>query len=157
MRNRVFEIVMMLIDYMRGDAGRLSDADDFWEALEAQGYSDDEISSAYSWLLKRFEHTPKSYFSDFPTGHTSNRILTSLERSHLAPEAHGLLIKLLNAMVISDEQFETIMGRVSVYVTQPVTLEQAKLIVSSVLFSELDEFDALALFDADGGQASYVT
>jgi len=155
MRNRVFEIVVFLIDYMQGDAGRLSDTDDLWPALESQGYSDDEISSAYSWLLNRFENTPQNYFSGFPVTHSSNRILTAFERSQLTTEAHGFLLKLLYASVINDEQFETIMERISTFGPKPVTLDQAKLITSSVVFSELDEFDTLTLFDTDGDYTSF--
>jgi len=155
MRNRVFEIVVFLIDYMQGDAGRLSDADDLWSTLESQGYQDDEISSAYSWLLKRFENGPLHFFSSFPTRHFSNRVLTDSESSQLTTEAYGFFLKLLNTSVIDDEQFETIMDRVSVFGPKPVTLDHAKLIASSVLFSELDEFDALSLFDTDGDHISF--
>ncbi len=156
MRNRVFEIVVFLIDYIQGDAARLSDTDDLWATLEAQGYSEDEISSAYSWLLKRSENTPQRYFSSFPAEPSSHRILTSSERGQLTTEAHGFLIKLSDTSVLSDEQFEIIMNRVTAFGPRPVTLDQAKLLVSSVVFSELDEFDAIELFDSDGDHTSFV-
>jgi uncharacterized protein Smg (DUF494 family) len=156
MRNRVFEIVVFLIDYMQGDAARLSDTDDLWATLESQGYSEDEISSAYSWLLKRFENHPQRYFSSFPATPSSHRVLTASERSQLTTEAYGFLIKLSNTSVLSDEQFETIMNRLSAFGPMPVTLDQIKLLASSVVFSELDEFDAIELFDSDGDHTSFV-
>ena len=149
MRNRVFEIVVFLIDYMQGDASRLSETDDLWTMLEAKGYSEEEISSAYSWLLKRFENTPQRYFSSFATTHSSRRVLTPMERSQLTTEAHGFLIKLVDAAILSDEQFEIIMDRLSAYGPGPAILEQVKLVASSVVFSELDEFDAASLLDSD--------
>lgn len=156
MRNRIFEIVAFLIDYTQGDMGRLSDTDDLWGALEDQGYSDDEISSAYSWLLKRFDSPPQQLFSAFPKTHSSNRILTSSEGSQLTTEAHGFLIKLLNLSLIDDEQLETIMDRVSIFGPKPVALDQIKFIASSVAFSDLDELDGLSLFDADGDLSSFL-
>ena len=156
MRNRVFEIVVFLIDYMQGNAARLSDNDDLWMTLEAQGYSEDEISSAYSWLLKRFENTPQRYFSGFPTARCSHRILTVSERSQLTTEAYGFLIKLLKTSALSDEQFEIIIDRLSAFGPKPATLDQVKLIASSVLFSELDEFSATELFDSDGDYHGFV-
>jgi len=156
MRNRVFEIVVFLIDYMQGDAARLSDTDDLWATLEAQGYSEDEISSAYSWLLKRFENTPQRYFSSFPATQSSYRVLTTSERSQLTTEAYGFLIKLSNTAALNNEQFEIIMNRLSAFGPMPVTLDQIKLLASSVVFSELDEFDAIELFDSDGDHTSFV-
>jgi|GEM_PF-1166671 len=156
MRNRVFEIVVFLIDYMQGDAARFSDTNDLWATLEAQGYSEDEISSAYSWLLKRFENTPQRYFSSFPATPSSHRVLTASERGQLTTEAYGFLIKLSNTSVLSDEQFEIIMNRLSAFGPIPVTLDQIKLLASSVVFSDLDEFDAAELFDSDGDHTSFV-
>jgi uncharacterized protein Smg (DUF494 family) len=156
MRNRVFEIVVFLIDYMQGDAARLSDTDDLWATLEAQGYSEDEISSAYSWLLKRFENTPQRYYSDFSTTLSSHRVLTISERNQLTTEAYGFLIKLSNTAVLNDEQFEIIMNRLSAFGPRPVTLDQVKLLASSVVFSDLNEFDAIELFDSDGDHTSFV-
>ncbi len=155
MRNRIFEIVAFLIDYMQGDTGRLSDTDDLWAALEEEGYTDDEISSAYSWLLQRFGSSPKQIFSAFPKAHSTHRILTPTERSQLTTEAHGFLIKLLNLSIINDEQLEAILDRVSVYSPKPVTLDQIKLLVSSIVFSDLDEIDAFELFDATGDRSSF--
>ncbi len=149
MRNRIFEIVVFLIDYVQGDLARLTDADDIWITLESQGYSVDEISSAYSWLLKRYEGTQQHFFSSFSQANFSNRILTATERNHLTVEAYGFLLKLLNTSVIDNEQFETIMEHVAMYVPKPVDVEQIKVIASSVIFSELNELDSLALLEVN--------
>jgi uncharacterized protein Smg (DUF494 family) len=155
MRNRIFEIVVFLIDYMQGDANRLAESDDLWATLEARGYSDDEISSAYSWLLKRFEAAPRHYYSEFPSIQSSRRILSPSERGQFTTEAYGFLIKLHDLSVMDNEQFEAIVDRVAAVGPMPATLEQIKMIVSSVVFSDLDEYDALALFDSDGDFSSF--
>ena len=156
MRNRVFEIVVFLIDYMQGSAGRFSGADEVWDVLEAQGYSDDEISSAYSWFLKRLDNAPQQFFSAFPKQHSSNRILNPLERGLMSTAAHGFLLKLLSLSLISDEQLEAILDRLSAYGPKPATLEHIKLIASSVVFSDLSETDALAMFDGKSGRSHFV-
>ena len=156
MRNRIFEIVAFLIDYTQGDMGRLSETDDLWATLEAEGYSDDEISSAYSWLLKRADNTPQQLFSALPKRHSSHRVLNASERSQLTTGAYGFLIKLVNLSLIDDEQFETIMERVSIFGPKPVALDQIKFIASSVAFSDLDELDGLSLFDANGDLSSFL-
>ncbi len=156
MRSRIFEIVVFLIDYIQGDTGHLSESDDLWTSLEAQGYSEDEISSAYSWLMKRFDSPSQQLYSSFPKTHSSSRILTSLEHSQLTTKAHGFLMKLLNLSLIDDEQLEAIMDRVSSFDPKPATLDHIKLIASSIVFPDLDEFDALTLLDAKGDYSSFV-
>ncbi|MFQ6007538.1 MAG: DUF494 family protein [Candidatus Zixiibacteriota bacterium] len=156
MRNRIFEIVVYLIDCLQGDPGRFTATEELWEELEAQGYSDDEISSAYSWFLKRFGSTPQRFYSSFPREHSSQRILTVAERRQLTTEAHGFLIKLLNHSLLNDEQLEAILDHVSAYGPRPATLDHIKLIASSVLISDMDEFAALAMFDTKGGSSHLV-
>ncbi len=156
MSNRIFEIVVYLIDYMQGDPGRFAATDELWEELEAQGYSDDEISSAYSWLLKRFDSSSQRFFTSFPKEHSSNRILTVAERSQLTTEAHGFLVKLLNRNLINDEQFEAILDHVSAYGPKPATLDHIKVIATSVVFSGWGEFDALAKPDETGSSSHFL-
>ncbi len=147
MRNRVLEIVVFLIEHIKGDASRLSDTDDLWATLEARGYSDDEISSAYSWLMRRFENTPQRFFSEFPATDVSYRILTQSERNRLTTESHGFLLKLIDAGVLNYEQFEIIMDRLSSADRRPAALEEVSSLASSVVFSELDEFEAQMLLE----------
>ncbi|MEW5993043.1 MAG: DUF494 family protein, partial [Candidatus Zixiibacteriota bacterium] len=114
------------------------------------GYSEEEISSAYSWLLKRFDHAPYEFYAKFPERRSSLRVLTSEERGRLTADACGLLLQLSRSGVVDQEQFETILDRVATFWSRPVTLDQFKLIAASVIFSELDEEDAPQLFDAEG-------
>ncbi|MFH1372323.1 MAG: DUF494 family protein [bacterium] len=147
MRNRVLEIVVFLIEHIQGDASRLSETDDLWATLEARGYSDDEISSAYSWLMRRFENTPQRFFSEFPATDVSHRILTQSERNRLTIESHGFLLKLINARVLSHEQFEIIMDRLSSADSRPAVLEEVSSLASSVVFSDVDELEAQMLLE----------
>jgi uncharacterized protein Smg (DUF494 family) len=156
MRNRIFEIVVYLIDYMQGDPGRFAATDEVWEELEAQGYSEDEISSAYSWLLKRFDSSPQRFFSSFPKEHSSHRILTVTERSQLTTEAYGFLIKLLNRNLINDEQFEAILDHVSAYGPKPSTLDHIKVIATSVVFSGWSESDSQAKLDEKSSRSRFL-
>jgi uncharacterized protein Smg (DUF494 family) len=148
MRNRILEIVVFLIDFMQGNKGRLSGSDELSTVLEAEGYSEDEISTAYSWLLQRFDNAPEQYFSEIPTMNASSRVLTPNERMQLTAEAQGYLIKLLNLSLIDHEQFESILERAAVFGPKSVSLDQLKLIASSVVLSGIDEMDDIDLSDA---------
>ena len=141
MRNRILEIVVFLMDYMGDERERQSEADDVSAALRNLGYSDQEISSAYTWFLEQFKGTPEQFFSKFPKNHSSQRMLTDTERMYITSDAQGLLIKLLDSTIISDEQMEAILERAIFFATEPITLEQIKIIASAVVFNETDELE----------------
>ena len=145
MRNRILEIVVFLIDYMQGHNNAGSGAADVSSVLEAEGYSEDEISSAYSWLLQRYDNVPEQYFSDFPPAQSSVRVLTQSERTQLSAEAQGFLLKLLHVSLIDSEQLEMVLERASTFGPRAVDLDQMKLIASSVVFDDLDDFDSVVL------------
>ena len=130
---------------MQGNKGRLSSSEDLSSVLEAEGYSQDEISTAYSWLLQRFDNAPEQYYSDVPPMNSSSRIMTPTERMQLTPEAQGFVLKLINLSLVDHEQFESILERVAVFGSKSVGLEQIELIASSVILADFDEFDDVSL------------
>jgi len=145
MRNRILEIVVFLIDYMQGTKTAGGGSDDVSTVLEAEGYSEDEISSAYSWLLQRYDSAPEQYFSDFPPAPTSVRILTQSERTQLSAEAQGFLLKLLHMSLIDSEQLEMVLERVSTFGPRACDLDQMKLIASSVVLEDLEDFETVSI------------
>ena len=142
MRNRILEIVVFLMDFMREHAERQPAPDDISLELKDMGYSELEIDTAYNWFLEQFNSSIEEYYAEFPENGTSIRILTHEERQQLTPEAYGFLLKLLNSHIIDPEQFETILERVL-----PINLDQMKIIVSSILFREIDHLDIGTFFD----------
>ena len=141
MRNRILEIVVFLIDYMQGNKGRLANSDELSSLLSAEGYSEDEISSAYTWLLQRFDNAPEQYFSDFPVSTSSIRILSQSERVQMSPEAYGFLLKLVSQSLISSEQCEIILERAAMIGPRSVSLDHIKLIAASVVMADFDDLD----------------
>ncbi|MFH1686817.1 MAG: DUF494 family protein [bacterium] len=150
MSDRILEIVMFLMDYMRSHQNRLADTDDFSLTLRNMGYTDNEISSAYFWLLNRFDSAPEELFADFPLVSQSTRVLTEFERQRITTGAHGLLLKLINLGLIDDEDLETILERVAIFSADPVDEEEIKMVASSIVFGDIDEYSD---YDLIGGGA----
>ena len=148
MTNRILEIVVLLMDYIRDNQGHPVDSDDLSMSLRSLGYSDSEISSAYSWLLERFEQAPEQHFSQLPERSQSIRVLTPVEQAVLTVEGQSFILKLYNGGIIDDQQFEELLDRISILGSKPVTLEQVKLIASTVLFQEFEEADLLSMLEA---------
>ncbi len=147
MGNRILEIVVYLMDHMWENQGRLPSVDDLSPDLKNRGYSESEITSAYSWVMDRYESAHETYYSRFPQTHSSNRILTAEERSRFSTEAFGFLIRLLNLRLIDDEQLESIIERGVLFGPETVDVDQAKLIVSAVVFEEFGEVESHRLFE----------
>ncbi|RKX27608.1 MAG: hypothetical protein DRP47_06275 [Candidatus Zixiibacteriota bacterium] len=156
MRNRVLEIVVVLIDFMQGNGASLMSSEEVSMTLEAEGYSEEEIASAYSWLMQRSDNAPEQFFSQFPTSGSSVRILTQAERIQLSSEAYGFLLKLVHLSLIDAEQLELVLERVTVFGPRAVDLEQVKLIASSVIFEDIADLDLLELVDHSGAQSMRV-
>ena len=66
MRDRILEIVVFMVDFIQEKKGQMSSTEELSSTLKTMGYSDLEISSAYAWLMERFDDSPEKYFSDFP-------------------------------------------------------------------------------------------
>lgn len=147
MRNRILEIVVYLMDHIQEHRGQIIDIEDLSANLRGLGYTENEISSAYSWLVDRFESSGDNFFSSFPEVHCSTRILTEYERYMFTPDAYGFLLKLQNQNLIDDEQFETVLERGALFNPKPLAEEQVKLIVSSVVFNEIGDYENTPQFD----------
>jgi len=146
-RNRILEIVVYLMDHIQEHRGQIIDIEDLSAHLKSMGYTENEISSAYSWLVDRFESTSENFYTDFPQVHCSTRILTDYERYQYSPEAYGFLLKLQSQSLIDDQQFETVLERGAIFSPKPVNEEQIKLIVSSVVFNDMHEFEGIPQYD----------
>lgn len=148
MRNRILEIVVFLMDYLQHGAVGNFRSDEISHTLEEMGYSDNEINSAYKWMLNRLNDTPETYFAKFSQEPFSHRILTSVERQQISSDAYGFLMKLRNFSLIDDEQFEASIERAIQVGNYPVSESQMKLLASSVIFPELGGF----IFEANANQ-----
>ena len=147
MGSRVLEIVVFLMDHMRENQGALPFMEDLSGELHGLGYTDAEISSAYSWVLDRFESMHETFFEQFPSEHFSNRVLTQYERLQLTSDAYGYLLKLLNLRVVDDQQFESILERAVIFGPRLISLDQIKSLTSAVLFNEYSDNDNSASLD----------
>jgi uncharacterized protein Smg (DUF494 family) len=146
MRNRVLEIVVMLMDSVQENDTWISDIDDMSSTLRSMGYTDQEISSAFGWLAERFHHAGDRFFVNFSRVQSTNRILSQHERLRWTPDAYGFLLKLFNYGLITNEQAEMIIEQALVYTPREVNVERVKRIAAALMFADLDMLDDL---DAD--------
>jgi uncharacterized protein Smg (DUF494 family) len=147
--SRVLEIVFYLMDHFQEPDDQASSISEFSSDLKSLGYSDEEISSAYGWVLDHLSAAGESLYSSFDGQIGSSRILTDQERARMTSDAYGFLIKLSNMGFLSGEQFEKILDRLGIVGSRMVTRDQVKLIASAVLFTQQDQLDSILMADGE--------
>ena len=154
MNDRILEIVFYLMDYLHEGQVRESNLSDVSVDLKWLGFSEEEITRAYSWMLEHYQGGRERLYSAFPDKTSSVRVLTELERALLTAEAHGLLVRLTESDLVGREHFEEILDRCAVFAERPVTADHVKLIVSLVVMGEHENLDRLSPFGDDADTAA---
>jgi uncharacterized protein Smg (DUF494 family) len=101
------------------------------ESLMDQGYSLEEINSAFDWL---FSLVTKGMTKKRIKPTTSKRVLHHLERLKLNSQAYGLLIRMQESGLITPAQQEEIIEQ-ALTSNEEVGLEEMKRIAGQVVFS----------------------
>ena len=136
MDNRILEIVFYLIDLFRENESVAVDESTASVELKNLGYSEDEISQAYTLITRSSEFSGETLFSAFPKNTASIRLLTSEERYRLSHEAQSFLLKLAHLGIISREQLEGILETALNSGMIAVDIEDIKQITSGVLMDD---------------------
>jgi Smg protein len=146
----MFDVLVYLYEnYFRPDA--CPDADTLTRKLSAAGFEGDEINEALSWLSGLAITTESTIpLAIAPTD--SFRIYAELEYERLGVECVGFVSFLESAGVLTPALREIVIERALATDETPVPLDQFKIIVLMVLWSQGEEPDALVLEEllADG-------
>jgi uncharacterized protein Smg (DUF494 family) len=115
--------------------GTLTNIDEMSADLRSMGFTDNEISSAYNWLLKHFEDYPDSFsFTERSISNGSVRVLSDSERGIISAEAYGYLLQLRHLNLLTVEQMEMILDRCALFVNDPIDINEMKILASVAMF-----------------------
>jgi len=154
--SRILEIVFCLMDYAQDSGDDMDDMSEYSSSLRNLGFTENEISTAYNWILGHTGAPAENLYTMIPERAGSCRVLTEAERARLAPEAHGFLLRLYNLGVLDSQQFEAVLDRLTVSSQRLATPEQVKLVVSAVMFNEFGQADRAMLSDISTDRSSSV-
>jgi Smg protein len=130
MQERIVEILLYLVNELRSNK-RLSDVD--VSSLTRDGYTQSEISSAFSWLFERL--TLGKSITDVSSGaSTSYRMLNDIEKMVIESQAFGYLIQCRQLGLLSTPDIETIIERIMMAGFSTVGLPEMKSFVAGYLF-----------------------
>ena len=132
---RILEIVVYLVSNLGDRQEGLGSLDEMSTDLRSMGFTDNEISSAYSWLLKHFENYPGDFSAqNNRTSSRSVRVLSEHERKLISAEAYGYLLQLKHLGLITATQMEMILDRCVLFDTDPLEIDDIKIIASATMF-----------------------
>ena len=130
MQERIVEIILYLVSELRSNK-RLSDVD--VSSLTRDGYTQSEISSAFSWLFERL--TLGKSMTDVSGGaSTSHRMLNDTEKMVVESQAYGYLIQCQQLGLFNNIDVETIIERIMTAGFTTIGLPEMKSFVAGYLF-----------------------
>lgn len=131
MQEKIIEIIVFLINEMRNNK-RLGEID--LRILSDHGYTENEISTAFSWLFDKINLGENILANEEPNTPHSYRILHDAERSIITPDAQGYLIQLRELGLLDESAVETLIDRVMMTGFSKVDLMEMKILIASLLF-----------------------
>ena len=140
MHERIVEIILFLVTEMRSNK-RLSEVD--ITSLTRDGYTQSEISSAFSWLFERLS-VGQSLTATASASEASHRMLNDAEKTVIDSQAYGYLLQCRQLGLIGASDVETIIERIMTAGFAAVRLPEMKSFVAGYLFD----------MDGNGGQVS---
>ncbi len=131
MKEKVVEILIYLMSAIH-DNKRLSEID--LDDLRSQGYTQTEISAAFSWL---YDNMPggTGTAQAAPPAADSHRSFHEAERALLSPDGQGYLIQLTELGLLSSRDLETVIERVMTAGYEQLSVHELGTIVAAVLFA----------------------
>lgn len=134
MHEKVMEILVYLMKHIQDEQGRFNDIGHISQTLVGSGYTQHEVNTAFTWLFERLQAQSEELIDPtLPLRPRPNRILHTIERLVISPEAYGYLIQLRELGLIDEVQTELIIERAMLTGSRHVTQHDIKAIAASTL------------------------
>lgn len=133
---RVVGLVMILLKEIREKHLRLDEIESISSQLIGQGYTETEISAAFSWVYARLDGVEPAevLFRDDPAK-SSFRVLHPAEATVLKPDSYGQLVEMQALGLLQLDDVEKIIERAMSF-GGPLGVEEIRLLVHNLLFEE---------------------
>ena len=132
MKDRVVEILMYIMSEIQNDK-RIQEID--ITDLSDRGYTQTEISAAFSWL---FDNIGAESLHRHPSQVTdgSRRVFHDAEKQALSTDAQGYLIQLRELGLLDDNDLEQVIERAVATGYQKLSLDEIREMVTTVLLGK---------------------
>ncbi len=133
MKERIVEILIHIMSEMQSkkDIAEIDVAD-----LKNRGYTQSEISAAFSWLYDTMRMNEVGMTRESIPVEGSRRVLHDVEKQMLSTEAQGYLIQLCELGLLDDRDIELVIERVVVSGFEKLTPAELQEFVAHVLLAK---------------------
>lgn len=135
MYERVVEIILFLMNELRANK-QLNDVD--VSLLSRNGYTQSEISTAFSWLFDRIT-VGQEQMTPLQGAPSSFRVLHEIEKMVISPEAFGYILQFQQLGLLRNEDLEIIIERIMAAGFASVGVPEMKSFVAGYLFDQEGE------------------
>ena len=133
---KVLEIIVFLLAELKKNK-QLSEVDLY--QLEKQGYTQNEINTAFSWVYSKI-YTGDKIFVDEDNDSKSNRFLHEVEQNIISSEAYGYLIQLKELGLLNNMDIDLIIDKLMVTSYNHVDIIDMKYMVAAYLL-DIDDMN----------------
>ncbi|HHS50000.1 MAG TPA: DUF494 family protein [candidate division Zixibacteria bacterium] len=144
MNNRLLDALIIVAESARRSSDFVAESRQVEEELLDKGFSEDEIDKAIRWVADRL---PKK------KSKPSLRVLSNFERIYMTTEGSGLLMRLRNLGLLTDEHIELIIARALLLDELPIDEESVRNMAFVLLFDLKNHRDGFSMYiDSDDNQ-----
>lgn len=138
MNERVLEIVAYIVNAMQSslDDALFGHIENLSQALMEQGYTENEINSAFSWLIEKMPSEADSNLTNESNpADYGVRTWHSFDPPQLSSTSGNAPIQLRELDIIGDEEIEQILAQTLKRGRQGISIAEIKALVSSLVFT----------------------
>ncbi|MPM71292.1 Protein Smg [bioreactor metagenome] len=131
MSERIIDVIVWVILQLKTD--KLEDIK--MKNLLEQGFTEKEISTAFSWLMEKLESDSPNEFlmlQAFPS--KAFRVFQDTEKDFFTKDAYGSIVRLLSIGLISNEHVEMMIHTAEAFGFQQISDEMVKQYVAVYMF-----------------------
>ena len=154
MNERVVEILIYLMTEIRENQGGMEQIDGISKDLKQQGYTENEINAAFSWLFERIKIGTEQIFQSEKSGRLQAfRMLHDVEKIVITPLAYGYVLQLQRLHLLDVSEVEQVIERAMMLGVSKVDVDDIKSIVASIYFNSDDpdhNFLGKSILETDG-------
>ena len=138
MNERVMEIVAYIVDAMQSslDEAMIGGIENLSQLLIDQGYTENEINSAFSWLIEKI---PSDADNNLPVEQLPpdqpEHAWYNFEKSAFTPAGYNFLIQLRELDIIGDDEIEQILAQSLKNGKNGISIAEIKAMVSNLIFT----------------------
>jgi len=134
MNERVVEILVYIMNEIQGEKAAPNHMELISRDLLQRGYTENEISSAFSWLYERHQNENEELVRHTgPTLPGTFRVLHDLECLVISPAGYGYLLQLKHLGILDDAEIEQVIERAMMVGATRLPEEAIKSLVASTL------------------------